>query len=165
MILGVISDTHGNLELMHKAVALLENRFYATRIIHLGDDYADKETLEREGHPMSGVPGLWCPEYNDPRIPNQVVEEVEGMRVAYAHSDNDLPPLTGDLGLCLVGHTHRYGIVMRQGVPFMNPGHLKSARDRTRFPTFGLARVTGALLYLSVHDLDGEVVLEEQYPR
>jgi len=165
MILGVISDTHGNLGLMHKAADLLKNRFLATRIIHLGDDYADKEALERNGYPVTGVPGLWCREYNDSRFPKMIVEEFEGLRIACAHSTDDLPPLTSDLDLCLIGHTHRFGIVLREGVPFMNPGHLKGELDRMRVPTFGVVRITNALLCLSIHDLAGQVLMEQDFPR
>ncbi len=165
MILGVISDTHGNLVLMRKAASLLKNKFLATRILHLGDDYADKETLEREGYPITGVPGLWCPEYSDPRVPKMLVEEVEGLRVAYAHAAEDLPPLTSDLDLCLIGHTHRYGIVIREGVPVMNPGHLKSEQDRMRVPTVGVVRITNALLCLSIHDITGQLMMEQEFPR
>jgi predicted phosphodiesterase len=165
MILGVISDTHGNLALMRKAASLLKNKFLATRIIHLGDDYADKQTLEMDGYPVTGVPGLWCPEYSDPRVPKMVVEEFEGMRIACAHAAEDLPPMTSNLDLCLIGHTHRYGIVVRQGVPLMNPGHLKGDQDRMRLPSFGVVRITNALLCLSIHDLTGQVLMEQEFPR
>ena len=165
MILGVISDTHGNLGLMQKSADLLKTRFLATRIIHLGDDSADKEALEMAGYPVTGVPGLWCPEYNDHSVPKMIVEEFEGLRIACAHSTDDLPPLTSNLDLCLIGHTHRYGIVVRQGVPFMNPGHLKSEQDRMRVPTFGVVRITNALLCLSIHDLTGQTMMEQEFSR
>ena len=145
MILGVISDTHGNLVLMRKAASLLKNKFLATRILHLGDDYADEETLEREGYPITGVPGLWCSEYSDPCVPKMIVEEFEGLRVAYAHAAEDLPPLTSDLDLCLIGHTHRYGICCARSAGDES-WHLKSEQDRMRVPTVGVVRITNALL-------------------
>ena len=165
MILGVISDTHGNTILMRKAADLLKGRLLASHILHLGDDYADKEVLEMEGYPVTGVPGLWCPEYSDPRVPKMMITEFEGLRIACAHSADDLPPLTSNLGLCLVGHTHRFGIVVRQGVPVMNPGHLKSDLDRMRPATCGLVRITNALLCLSIHDLTGQILMEKELSR
>ncbi len=165
MILGVISDTHGNHVLMQKAVDLLQKRLLATSILHLGDDYADKEALEMAGVPVTGVPGLWCREYSDGRIPKTLTVEFDGVRVACAHSVDDLPPLTSDIGLALIGHTHRFGICVREKVPCMNPGHLKSENDRMRQPTFGLARITNAMLCLSIHNLRGQTIMEQCFPR
>ncbi|MCK5863335.1 MAG: metallophosphoesterase family protein [Candidatus Hydrogenedentes bacterium] len=165
MILGVISDTHRNTGLMHRAAKLLINDLHAVHIIHLGDDYADKEALEGKGYPITGVPGLWCPEYNDPHVPNMVIEDIEGVRIAYAHSADDLPPLTCDLNLCLMGHTHHYGIVVRQGIPMMNPGHLKAGLDRMRYPSVGLMDISSTVLHLSIHDLEGQIFMEQDFPR
>ncbi len=165
MIVGVISDTHGNQPLMFKVADILRERLLATHILHLGDDYADKEALEMAGYSVSGVPGLWCREYNDTKTPKRRVETFEGVRVAYAHSEEDLPPLTSDIGLALFGHTHRFGIVRREGIPCMNPGHLKSELDRMRPPTFGLVRITETTVCLAVHDCSGHALMEKAFKR
>ncbi len=165
MILGVISDTHGNHVLMHKAVDLLQRRFQAAHILHLGDDYEDKEVLEAEGVPVTGVPGLWCREYHDGRIPNVLRLDFAGLRVVCAHAAHDLPPFTSDIGLVLFGHTHRFLISTHDGVPCMNPGHLKSEHDRMRQPTFGVVSITDTTIRLSIHDLRGHTLTEESFPR
>ncbi|HEO69838.1 MAG TPA: hypothetical protein ENN80_01145, partial [Candidatus Hydrogenedentes bacterium] len=76
-----MSDTHGNVALMHRAAEAMEARFGATLIVHLGDDYADAELLAMAGHTVHRVPGLWCPEYHDGRVPNQLLETFDGIAV------------------------------------------------------------------------------------
>ncbi len=165
MILGVLSDTHGNLGLMMQAARLLRETLGARHLIHLGDDWEDKEALEHAGYAVSGVPGLWCPEYSRPSTPKARVEVFDGLKFAYAHTDQDLPPLVSDVELVLTGHTHRSTLGRYQGIPHMNPGHLKQAKDRGRPATVGVARWDDSALYLSIHNMDGAVCMTERHGR
>jgi len=79
MVIGVLSDSHGNLELMHNALVLLD-RCGATRIYHLGDDYSDVDGLVAQGRTVGRVPGIYASEYKDPDVPNKLVETVDGIR-------------------------------------------------------------------------------------
>ena len=90
MILGVLSDTHGNRLLMYRAVDLLIRQLGAEHLIHLGDNWEDYEELDRLGYPVTGVPGLWCHTYHDRSIPKIRVDVFGGLRVAYAHDINVL---------------------------------------------------------------------------
>ena len=80
MIVGVVSDTHGNQEGMLLLAARLKSMGVQT-MLHLGDDYQDLDTLARAGFDISGVPGLYCPEYRNPEIANRQVKELGGLKV------------------------------------------------------------------------------------
>ena len=90
MILGVMSDTHGNLALMFRAADLLRDRFGASVLAHLGDDWEDAEVLAAAAPEVWAVPGLWCDAFRDWRIPNARRETADGLVVALAHDEGTL---------------------------------------------------------------------------
>ena len=49
MTIGVMSDTHKNIDLMNKAAGLMADRFAVEKIYHLGDDYEDADGLDGRG--------------------------------------------------------------------------------------------------------------------
>lgn len=155
MILGVLSDTHQNHVLMYKAADMLVERLGASHLIHLGDNWEDKEDLERLGYSVSGVPGLWCPAYHDRHIPRVRVDEFDGVRIACAHDIQTLRTMAAGAVLLLSGHTHRPNIETRHGVVYMNPGHLKNRVDRGQEATCGLVRIQEESLLLGIYGLDG----------
>lgn len=165
MKIGVLSDTHGNVRLMNRAAALLVKRFGACHLIHLGDDWEDQGFLIGVGVPVSGVPGLWCDAYHDPRIPNVRIDPFSGVHVAYAHSESDLCQLGPDIGLVLVGHTHRAAIRARQGIPWLNPGHLKDCIHRNQPASFGLVDLREKEICLSIYEIDGGLRKSRSFPR
>ena len=89
MIIGVLGDTHGNVELMHNAVVLLDG-MGATRYFHLGDDYGDCDALIAEGYDVVRVPGMYGSEYIDQTVPKKVKETIAGIRFVLAHSEHDV---------------------------------------------------------------------------
>lgn len=142
MLLGVVSDTHGNVPAI-QAVADRFRRAAVDQVLHLGDDYLDILFFEAAHLKVVAVPGLYCQEYRDPTIPNRRLENLAGVTFLMTHTPElskfDLP---GDLNpaswpeevdVVLYGHTHIPGIVERQGVWWVNPGHLK-AHDRRGHP-------------------------------
>lgn len=154
MVLGILSDTHGNHRLMHMAVDRMVG-LGATMLVHLGDDYADAEVLRFVGYEVMAVPGLWCPEYAHPRIPNKIDETLAGVRIVAVHAPQDLSRADSDASLVLHGHTHRSGIVREGGGLVVNPGHLKSSRDRGEPPSFAVAELAGRRVEAVVFDLQG----------
>ena len=90
MVLGVMSDTHGNRKLMHQVADLMTDQLKVQLILHLGDDYPDAQELALSGRPVRMVPGLWCDAYHNARIPKRIVEDFDGLKVAMAHADKDL---------------------------------------------------------------------------
>ncbi len=85
MLLGIVSDTHGNVE----AIQAVADRFLVAQVdqvLHLGDDYLDILFLEAENLKVLAVPGLYCQEYRDPTIPNRRIENLAGVRILMSHT-------------------------------------------------------------------------------
>lgn len=156
MILGVLSDTHRNHVLMQQAVDLMVERLGAVHLIHLGDDWEDKEYLDQRGYSVSGVPGLWCPAYMDNSVPRVRLDDFNGISVAYVHDIQAMGTVPSSTALLLSGHTHRPCIDLWQGIPHMNPGHLKHGKDRGQEATFGLIRLEAGSMSLDIYGLDGQ---------
>ena len=165
MILGVMSDTHGNVRMMHKVADLLRQKFAAEVIIHLGDDYSDAGQLEMAGHTVWAVPGLWCPEYQGYRVPKARVETVHGSRIAFAHAERDIAPVRGGAVLLLTGHTHSARIALEHGIISMNPGHLHRTVDRGERASFGLITLSEQEVVCAIHEVDGKLRLLRRYER
>ena len=132
----VVSDTHGCLDNLKYLAAKLK-RNGITHAVHLGDDYADALVLIDAGMEVFRVPGVFSPFYKDPSIHNRLLVELGGKSFILTHTqkphENDLE---GDLDpndiaqsekpdMVLYGHTHLPAIEQRDGVTWMNPGHLK----------------------------------------
>ena len=114
MLLGIVSDTHGNVE----AIQEVTRRFMAAKVdlvLHLGDDYLDMLFFEAADLKILAVPGLYCPEYRDPTIPNRRIENLAGVKILMTHSPEvskfdqpeDLDPKgKAPVDIVLYGHTH-----------------------------------------------------------
>ncbi|HIH97334.1 MAG TPA: YfcE family phosphodiesterase, partial [Thermoplasmata archaeon] len=80
MKIGVLSDSHGEAEGLERAAKLL-NEIGEDVLIHLGDDSADAKALEKHKIKVIKVPGVFEPAYEDPSIPNRLIEQFEGWKV------------------------------------------------------------------------------------
>ncbi len=164
MRIGVVSDSHKNLDNLKSAVhKLIEEKVQA--IIHLGDDYDDAKVLEEFPVEVVKIPGVFSTYYQDPQIPNRLVREFDGVKTLITHAPtphkNDPP---GELSpqelidrerikVVLYGHTHIPEIKEKKGVLWINPGHLQK-EDRKGFPPsfavvdFDKGKVTGRIVDL-----------------
>lgn len=160
MIIGVMSDTHGSKPLMRRVARQMAEEHGVELILHLGDDYADAEDLQMLGYRVLAVPGLWCPEYTNPRIPNTLVERVDGVSIALAHADKDWGPREKAADIALCGHTHRAAISRLGKRLIVNPGHLKREYDRAEAASYAIIRIENREIAVVVHELDGQPRLE-----
>lgn len=164
MLLGVISDTHGNLAAIQEACRQLRQA-KVDLVFHLGDDYRDIDWFVAEGFQVIAVPGLYCPEYHQPQIPNQRLEEVQGLRFLLTHSP-EFRPLPSDPApqVVLYGHTHIPAIKMQEGVLWINPGHLRD-QDKKGYPaSYALLRLEPPQLTVEIIKLvDGTVLTAGSY--
>jgi len=165
MILGVMSDTHGNTKLMHKVARSMTDHFKADLIYHLGDNYCDALELVMAGYNLQRVPGLWCPEYNDTQIPKRLRKEYDGLTVACAHADKDLRHTERAAAIILTGHTHSAQIVLLGRALYINPGHLKSRTSRGEPASYAIVEITPETVCASIVDLDETVRLKEGVER
>ena len=176
MVVGVVSDSHGN----RKGLRRVAKRLMAlqvTTVLHLGDDYRDRTVLEREGLQVLAVPGAYCPEYARPEIPNRAVVELAGVKMLLTHTPErhrldlagDQDPETPEPGVRLVlyGHTHQPQLAQRGDILWINPGHLRDGKDRGHPPTFAVLRLSSSGVGVEIRRLqDGALVLqgEQTFP-
>jgi len=170
MKIGVVSDSHGHIENLRRALrALLERGIQV--FCHLGDDYEDMRALEAGTLAVVQVPGVFSSYYRDPAVPNRVLRSWGGKRFLLTHTkvrhENDLRGdpdprelvAKGEVDGILYGHSHTPEVLAEQGVLFLNPGHLKDEDKKGYPPTYGLVEVKGEALSGMVYDLySGEVL-------
>jgi putative phosphoesterase len=171
MLVGVVSDTHGNREGMLLLVERL-NFLGVPTLLHLGDDYRDLATLAQAGLEVFGVPGVYCPEYRDPNVPNRLVVETGGLKFLLTHTetrhrydspqDPDPEMACYEVDAVLFGHTHAPQLEERQGVAWINPGHLRNRTDRGHPPTFALLRISPTELKVQIHRLVDGLPIQEK---
>lgn len=165
MIIGVISDTHGNRRMMHQVADDLRSRHKADLLVHVGDDYTDAEELAMAGYTIEMVPGLWCPEYADHRIPNTIVESVDGITISAAHADKDLRARELTATIVLTGHTHVARIDKLGRSIYLNPGHLKSKFDRGEHPSYALITTGEKDINIAIYELSGRIRESKKFRR
>jgi hypothetical protein len=174
MLVGVVSDTHGNLTGVRQLISHLDSRGITT-VLHLGDDYGDLDVLELAGYRVLGVPGVYCPEYSQDKIPNRLVVELNGVKLFLTHTpqrhrldapgDPDPETQSGQVPVVLYGHTHAPAIEERQGTLWVNPGHLRHRDDRGHPPTFAVMSLAPARVCIEIRRLaDGHLILSGDYP-
>jgi predicted phosphodiesterase len=137
---------------MHEAADAMVNRFHAEVLFHLGDDYRDAEELVMAGYSVRRVPGLWCPEYHDSRIPKRLIEVFDGITVAWAHADKDLRHVERAAAIILTGHTHRAEIALLGRSLYVNPGHLKSRVSQGKPSSYAVIEIGLDEVHASIHD-------------
>lgn len=164
MILGVISDTHGNRSFMEAAAHALLATHQSDVLLHLGDNYDDGEALARLAPEVRLVPGLWCDAYRDGAIRNVVSESFGALRIAYAHADHDLMGAAAAARLALFGHTHVACIEPRAGTVWVNPGHLKARIDRGQRASYATVRIDDATFEVSIFEFTGALRQRACYP-
>jgi putative phosphoesterase len=165
MKIGVVSDSHGHVNNLRRVVKTMHEAGVEV-IVHLGDDYDDVKALShQEGTTIIQVPGVFSPYYQDPGIPNRIIEEWEGVRVLLTHTPeahkNDLPTdldpaavvARGEVRVVLSGHSHIPEVKEEGGVIWVNPGHVKDDDKKGYPPTYALLKITGIEIRVCILDL------------
>ena len=165
MIIGVMSDTHGNCGMMHCAAEHMTEEIKVDLIFHLGDDYGDGEELSLCGVETRIIPGLWCGEYQDPSVPNMLVETFSGVTLSCAHAEQDLTGRERGADIVMTGHTHVAKIAQSGDVINLNPGHLKSSFDRGQNPSYAVIHIEEDGIEIAVNELNGDVRLKKHFAR
>ena len=165
MKIGVVSDSHGHVDNLRRAVKAMRAAGVEI-IVHLGDDYDDVKTLsDHTEATVIQVPGVFSTYYQEPGIPNRVIEEWEGVRVLLTHTPEahkndlsaDLKPeevaAKGEARLVLFGHSHIPEIKEEGGVIWVNPGHLKDDDKKGYPPTYALLEISGTEVRVRIVEL------------
>ena len=165
MVLGVMSDTHGNAALMHEVAETMVAQFAIELIWHLGDDYVDAAALVLAGHTIRRLPGLWCPEYHDSRIPRRLLEACDGVTVAGAHAQKDLRHTERAAAVILTGHTHQAAIDLIGRSLLVNPGHLAKHASRGERASYAVIDIRPKSIRASIRELSGTIRIERTVAR
>jgi len=160
MRIGIVSDTHRNVEYLTEAADWLIARHKIATLYHLGDDYDDVKALAEKFIDIVQVPGLYDERYTDKSVPKKVTENILGVRILLVHSvDKDVTPddkMTSDVILC--GHTHHAEITLEDGLLCVNPGHLEGPKDKNFSPSFGLLDIQDKNISVKIFGLDFKLV-------
>lgn len=153
MKIGLFSDSHGDVKNLKQAADYLVKEAKTDYLVHLGDDYDDAKILEKYGLPFIKIPGVFSSYYKDPKIENRVIKDFDGTKILISHTDkvhaNDLPDdldpeevVSAKLVKAVFyGHTHIPLVDERNGVLFVNPGHLKDEDKRGFLPSFAIVEI------------------------
>ncbi|MCI2056954.1 MAG: YfcE family phosphodiesterase [Oscillibacter sp.] len=154
MVLLVVSDSHGNVENMVRAVELVQPRM----ILHLGDCWRDGEELHDRFPelPFEHVPGN-CDYRSDQ--PQEKLLEIAGKRILMCHGhtyhvkssliEAGYAAEAQQADLFLFGHTHRAFWDFRGKTVFLNPG----AVGDYYAPSCGVVRIENGKLDASIFPL------------
>jgi uncharacterized protein len=160
MKIGIVSDTHGNSELLEKAVDWLLRKQKIATLYHLGDEYDDIAALGDRFLEIIQVPGIYDERYKNGTLPAKLFEMVLGITIAVVHSlEKDLTKedvLRSDI--ILYGHTHREELKLSEGRLYMNPGHLKGALEKNMPPTFGLINIMDRNISAAIYGMNFKLV-------
>ncbi len=171
MRLGLLSDTHQNIEDLRLAIDRLLSEDVEC-LVHLGDDFQDAETFDEfEIDSVIKVPGVYDPEYSDRTIPHRLIENLGGYRVMFSHTmeshPNDFPEdlkpeecaAGGEIDILLYGHTHVPSIDVRKSILHVNPGHLKKSDKKGHPPTYGLLEIVTGEARVILFDFASKAIL------
>ena len=119
MKIGLVSDSHGNIENLRRAYREAKDKHHCELFFHVGDDYQD---IHKAGitdtEKVFRVPGVFHPKYQTKELEARLVQEIEGYKILVTHSklkhkndpDGILDPedaaAKGEYDLIFFGHTH-----------------------------------------------------------
>jgi len=134
----VLSDTHGNHELLTSVLTKNRNANY---LIHLGDepDDLDKHAGLLTNMQVYSVYGL----YHQKFTPENACKtfSIGDINFVIAHAREYLVPGPPKCFYCY-GHTHRGFIEQYRDVVYLNPGHLKNSIDRNEIAGYVVIEIS-----------------------
>lgn len=175
MRLGVMSDSHGNIENMRRAAHRMIDEFEVDQIIHLGDDMSDADQMGVINAPLTKIPGVFEQTYQNPEIPHRYIVKLGGMKILLSHTPTrDTHDLPGDIDpertmrmgraqIFFHGHTHVYKMGRINKGVVINPGHLKSDDKKGRPPSFAIVDIEPKKVHARIIELDGGLLDEEEF--
>lgn len=162
--IGLISDTHGNFELLEEAADFLVHQAKINRFYHCGDDYTDAELLLDYGLPLLRVPGMFESLYKKKLVPIIQKDELEGWLILLLHDINDLTiEAYQNADIIVYGHSHNYKAEKKEGKIFINPGHLKDLSHKNRPASFGLLSISQRNISVKIFGLSETILIDVDF--
>lgn len=166
----VVSDSHGNREILETLVARHQNEVEA--FFHCGDsELAPTDPIWQHYQVVNGN----CDGFN--YFPNEVTVELGQERIFMTHGhlvnvNSTLDVLVDAAAaqaatICLFGHTHQLGVERRQGILVLNPGSILLPRGRYFERTYALVESTDDCLTVQYRTDEGTILteLERRFPK
>jgi putative phosphoesterase len=154
--IGIVSDTHGNIENLEKAVEWMIKKHKISALYHLGDDYDDITRVPDLFLEVSRIPGLYDDRYKNGSLPAKNFEMVLGVSILLVHS-LEKDATKEDIqrsDIVLYGHSHKAELKIVDGRLLMNPGHLKGPLDKNMPPSFGMITIADRNVSAAIFDLN-----------
>ena len=176
MKIGIVSDSHGNIENLKRAFHEIKDKHKCDLFIHLGDDYGD---IKKAGIALSKnvicVPGVYHKNYTSKDTEQRIIKQIENLRFLITHSrdkhknDPDWLPdpkvvlEKKEVDVVLFGHTHVPDISESENkIIFFNPGHLKD-QDKKAYPSsYGIIEIIDNKISLKILSLFYKDILFEK---
>ncbi len=162
----VVSDSHGNRELLSLALSRAKETGTLDLVIHLGDEHTDLQGLLSAEEKATVAPGIYHDDYRTGAVSPSRTLELNGIVVAMAHQPPDLPSLQGRPEPRLLLHGHTHNLLLSQdpwGLRF-NPGHLVSPTDKGRPASFGLLEIAQDTLSIQAFGLAKDPLFRSLWP-
>jgi putative phosphoesterase len=150
--IGLVSDTHGWVR--PEALAALKG---SEVIIHAGD-IGKAEVLDSFGSiaPVIAIKGNNDRDHWAKKVPDCLNLEINGIKIHVIHNVRDLEahPAHDGIRIIVSGHSHKPGVVERDGVLFINPGSAGPQRFKLPIAVAKLrierGRVRGEIIELKI---------------
>ena len=152
----ILSDTHGNQKLLRKAII---NESGLTHIFHLGDNYEDMDENPDllENKKLIKVPGIFHTGYINGSITAIQEISLSGWNFLLIHNLKDLKKISINIDFVFFGHTHNWSYETINKIRYLNPGHLKSKKDRKRKATYLMMNISDKEIQISFKYINGKV--------
>lgn len=160
MKIGVVSDSHGNSELLGQAVDWLQRKQKISLLYHLGDEYDDAAGLGDRFLELVQVPGIYDERYKNGSLKAVSLEVVLGYTIALVHClEKDLSREDAQRSdIILYGHTHREELKLDNGKLYLNPGHLKGPLEKNLPPSFGLLSLSDQNISAVIYGMNFKII-------
>ena len=139
MKLGIVSDSHGDIDELIAAYYFIEEQ-KCSHFVHLGDNLSDLKFLEKPSLNIISVPGTRDEGYNHAHI-RVLAMSILSRKISFCHVKEDAPT---DSDIIFFGHTHMPAFYCGEGVLYINPGHITLSKRRFPVSTFCIAELDDA---------------------
>jgi putative phosphoesterase len=160
MLVGILSDTHDNMPMIHRAVELFNSRKVA-HVIHAGD-FTSPFTFRALKHLACDFTGVYgnndgervlLQKLSHQRIFTQpYIFELSGKKIVIMHEHQVADALadSGHFALVVYGHTHEADIRKRGNTLIVNPGELSGwLYGKSTLAIADLSTLTAVLIELT----------------
>ena len=177
--IGIVSDSHHNLNNLQKALNYLINDRKIDMLFHLGDFYEDLDNIEilKNDLQIFKVPGTENYLYNSKMILKRLKIKIDDIVFLLSHvprkhqcdpiDDNEIEDAinTKSIKSLIYGHTHQYRIFYdnNSSILYINPGHLKDVDKQNTPPTFANMIIDKNRVIVKIYNLLNKIMLKKRY--